>query len=77
VAQITIEVTDEAGHELHAFGERLSGIIINWYSFIDSNGLIAQTNNGEAGHGEDHDGHVACPRLVGLPAGGAGLARRS
>ena len=55
VARITIEATDEAGRELHAVGERLSGIIINRHSFIDSNGLIAWTINDEAGHGEDQD----------------------
>jgi len=40
---------------LLAVGERLSGIIINRHSFIDSNGLIAWTINGKQGHGEDQD----------------------
>ena len=36
-------------------GRRLSGIIINRHSFIDSNGLLAWTINGHVGHGEDQD----------------------
>lgn len=55
VTRITIEGRDEFGRELHAVGTRLSGIIINRHSFIDSNGLIAWTINGKAGHGEDQD----------------------
>ena len=55
VTRITIEGTDERGRTLHATGTRLSGIIINRHSFIDSNGLIAWTINGQAGHGEDQD----------------------
>jgi hypothetical protein len=55
VTKITIEARDEFGRDLHAVGERLSGIIINRHSFIDSNGLIAWTINGKRGHGEDQD----------------------
>ena len=55
VSRITIEGRDERGRELKAEGRRLSGIVINRHSFIDSNGLIAWTINGEAGHGEDQD----------------------
>lgn len=55
VNRITIEGRDERGRALHASGRRLSGIIINRHSFIDSNGLIAWTINDHAGHGEDQD----------------------
>jgi len=55
VTRITIEARDEFGRDLLAVGERLSGIIINRHSFIDSNGLIAWTINGKQGHGEDQD----------------------
>lgn len=55
VTRIIIEGKDEFGRDLHAVGERISGIIINRHSFIDSNGLIAWTINGKRGHGEDQD----------------------
>jgi hypothetical protein len=55
VSRIVIEGHDELGRDLHAVGERISGIVINRHSFIDSNGLIAWTINGKAGHGEDQD----------------------
>ncbi len=55
VTSITMEGVDERGRTLHARGTRLSGLIINRHSFIDSNGLIAWTINGHAGHGEDQD----------------------
>lgn len=55
VTRITVEGEDERGRRLHAEGTRLSGIIINRHSFIDSNGLIAWSINGHAGHGEDQD----------------------
>ena len=55
VTSITIEGKDELGRTLRATGERLSSIIINRHSFIDSNGLFAWTINGHAGHGEDQD----------------------
>lgn len=55
VETITIEGRDELGRELHATGRRLSGIIINRHSFIDSNGLIEWEINGQRGHGEDQD----------------------
>jgi hypothetical protein len=55
VTHITIEGRDEFGRDLLAVGERLSGIIINRHSFIDSNGLIAWSINGKNGHGEDQD----------------------
>jgi hypothetical protein len=55
VTGITIEGRDDRGRTLHATGTRLSGMIINRHSFIDSNGLIAWTINGHAGHGEDQD----------------------
>jgi hypothetical protein len=55
VTRITIEARDEFGRDLHAVGKRLSGIIINRHSFIDSNGLIEWTINGKLGHGEDQD----------------------
>ena len=55
VTRITADATDEHGRTLHAVGTRVSGIIINRHSFIDSNGLIAWTINGYPGHGEDQD----------------------
>ena len=55
VTRITIDGIDEHGRALHATGERLSGIILNRHSFIDSNGLIVWTINGKTGHGEDQD----------------------
>lgn len=55
VETITIEGKDELGRDLHAEGRRLSGIIINRHSFVDSNGLIEWTINGVPGHGEDQD----------------------
>ena len=55
VETITIEGRDDTGRELHAEGQRLSGIVINRHSFIDSNGLIEWSINGETGHGEDQD----------------------
>lgn len=55
VARIVIEGRDEHGRELLADGKRLSGIVINRHSFIDSNGLIEWSINGHAGHGEDQD----------------------
>lgn len=55
VARITIEGTDEHGRSLLAEGRRLSGIVLNRHSFIDSNGLIEWSINGRTGHGEDQD----------------------
>lgn len=55
VQSITIEARDELGRDLHAVGRRLSGIVLNRHSFIDSNGLIEWQINGETGHGEDQD----------------------
>ncbi len=55
VTRITIEAEDEQGRRLRATGRRLSGIIINRHSFIDSNGLIEWSIDGETGHGEDQD----------------------
>lgn len=55
VTRITIEGRDEHGRTLEAAGTRLSGIIINRHSFIDSNGLIEWSINGHTGHGEDQD----------------------
>jgi hypothetical protein len=55
VNRITIEAVDGLGRRLHAVGTRLSGIIINRHSFIDSNGLIEWSIDGQAGHGEDQD----------------------
>lgn len=55
VMKITIEARDEFGRDLHAVGTRLSGIVLNRHSFIDSNGLIEWSINGETGHGEDQD----------------------
>jgi hypothetical protein len=55
VNRITIEARDEHGRDLFAVGTRLSGIIINRHSFIDSNGLIEWNINGQTGHGEDQD----------------------
>jgi len=55
VNRITIEAKDEHGRDLLAVGRRLSGIIINRHSFIDSNGLIEWDINGKIGHGEDQD----------------------
>jgi hypothetical protein len=55
VTRMVMEGKDEHGRAFHAEGTRLSGIIINRHSFIDSNGLMAWTINGHAGHGEDQD----------------------
>ena len=55
VNRITIEGRDALDRPLLATGIRLSGMIINRHSFIDSNGLIAWTVNGHCGHGEDQD----------------------
>ena len=55
VTRIAIEGKDELGRTLEAVGTRLSGIIINRHSFIDSNGLIAWSINGHTGYGEDQD----------------------
>lgn len=55
VTRIVVEGTDELGRQLRAEGTRLSGLIINRHSFIDSNGLIAWSINGHDGHGEDQD----------------------
>ncbi|TWG92065.1 hypothetical protein L598_005100000110 [Mesorhizobium sp. J18] len=55
VARITIEGRDEHGRELQAEGRRLSGIVLNRHSFIDSNSLIEWSINGKTGHGEDQD----------------------
>ena len=55
VTRITIEGRDERGRTLRAVGTRLSGIIINRHSFIDSNGLIEWDIDGHVGHGEDQD----------------------
>ena len=55
VERITVEGVDELGRELKAVGRRLSGMVINRHSFIDSNGLIAWTINGHEGDGEDQD----------------------
>jgi len=55
VTDMVIEGRDEMGRSLEARGRRISGIIINRHSFIDSNGLIEWTLDGELGHGEDQD----------------------
>jgi hypothetical protein len=55
VRHITIQAKDEFDRDLHAVGVRISGIIINRHSFIDSNGLIEWSINGKSGHGEDQD----------------------
>ena len=55
VTKITIEAEDALGRKMHAVGSRLTGILINRHSFIDSNGLIAWEINGKSGHGEDQD----------------------
>ena len=55
VTRITIEGKDEHGRTLRATGTRLSGMIINRHSFIDSNGLIEWDIGGHRGHGEDQD----------------------
>lgn len=55
VTKIVIEGKDELGRDLVAKGTRLSGIIINRHSFIDSNGLIEWEINGHKGYGEDQD----------------------
>lgn len=47
--------TDADGRTFRAVGRRLSGIIINRHTFIDSNGLIEWNIDGEIGHGEDQD----------------------
>ena len=55
VTDIEIEGTDADGRTFRAVGRRLSGIIINRHTFIDSNGLIEWNIDGEIGHGEDQD----------------------
>ena len=55
VTALTIEAEDEHGRQLHAAGTRLSGIMLNRHSFIDSNGLIEWDIGGKLGHGEDQD----------------------
>lgn len=55
VSRIAIEGKDEHGRALLAEGRRLSGIVLNRHSFIDSNGLIEWSINGRTGHGEDQD----------------------
>ena len=55
VTSLVIEAKDERGRTLEARGERISGIIINRHSFVDSNVLVRWTINGHAGHGEDQD----------------------
>lgn len=55
VSRIVIEAEDEMGRRLRAAGRRLSGIIINRHSFIDSNGLMEWSIEGDIGHGEDQD----------------------
>lgn len=53
--EIEIDAVDEDGRKLTAVGRRLSGIIINRHTFIDSNGLFEWDIDGETGHGEDQD----------------------
>ena len=55
VTKIVIQAEDAKGRKLMATGRRISGIIINRHSFIDSNGLIEWEINGSIGHGEDQD----------------------
>lgn len=55
VTEIEIVGVDEAGRTLRAVGRRMSGIIINRHTFIDSNSLIEWSIDGEVGHGEDQD----------------------
>jgi hypothetical protein len=55
VTQITLTGRDALGRDFHATGRRLSSIIINRHSFIDSNTLIEWDINGHIGHGEDQD----------------------
>jgi hypothetical protein len=53
--KVEIRARDEQGRELHAVGRRISGIVLNRHTFIDHNGLIEWSINGEAGYGEDQD----------------------
>lgn len=53
--EIQIDAVDEDGRVLRAVGRRLSGMIINRHTFIDSNGLFEWNMDGETGHGEDQD----------------------
>ena len=55
VTRIVVEGVDDRGRTLRAEGERISGIIINRHSFIDSNGLIRWSIDGHSGYGEDQD----------------------
>lgn len=55
VTEIEIEGTDDEGRSFRAVGRRLSGIIINRHTFIDSNSLIEWNIDGQIGHGEDQD----------------------
>ncbi|HKT73880.1 MAG TPA: hypothetical protein VJQ47_13395 [Steroidobacteraceae bacterium] len=54
-AEIEITAVDEMGRKLCARGRRLSGMIINRHTFIDSNGLFEWDIDGHTGHGEDQD----------------------
>ncbi|HKT72251.1 MAG TPA: hypothetical protein VJQ47_05130 [Steroidobacteraceae bacterium] len=55
VDTIRVEAKDEHGRTLEAVGKRLSGIVLNRHSFIDSNSLIEWSLNGKTAHGEDQD----------------------
>jgi len=55
VSKIVMEGTDASGRQFRAVGNRLSGIVINRHTFIDSNGLMAWSIDGDAGYGEDQD----------------------
>jgi len=53
--EIEITALDAAGRPLRARGRRLSGIILNRHTFIDSNGLFEWDIDGDTGYGEDQD----------------------
>ncbi len=55
VTDIVIDAVDEHGRKLRAEGRRLSGITLIRHSFIDNNGLISWSIDGQSGHGEDQD----------------------
>jgi hypothetical protein len=55
VTHVVIEARDGLGRALRAEGQRLSGMIINRHTFIDSNSLIEWRIDDEIGHGEDQD----------------------
>lgn len=55
VERIEVELEDEDGHTTHAVGDVVSRIVLDRHSFIDINGLVRWTVDGEIAWGEDQD----------------------